>query len=102
MSLESWIPSRPGMCAQLNIGREEIEALGGSVESPIGDIGETEISIFGLNSGRIVALVRIAGNPASGYTLMLNEGGDPGEALREFLAESEIDSSAVTWVPDLR
>ena len=100
LSLNDWVPRRPGMCAQINIDRSQIEALGGVINSPESEAQETDICILRLRSGRIVALARVYGNVLHGYTLMSMEEMETEEALREFMDESGLDPKLVIWVPE--
>jgi hypothetical protein len=52
--------------AQLDISLSDVLHIGGVVERPDSESGEVEVAVFGLDSGQIVLLTRIRGNPVQG------------------------------------
>ncbi|MFE2345384.1 hypothetical protein [Kitasatospora cineracea] len=100
MSLDDWVPRKPVICAQINIGRSEIEALGGVIHSPEAEDQKTEICILKLRSGLIVALVQVHGNSVPGYTLMSMVEQSARGVLGDFMNESGLDVKLITWIPE--
>jgi hypothetical protein len=81
--------------AQINIGDEEIKALGGILERSDSDLGKQVSAVFSLNSGKIIALIKTEGNRVPGYTLILAGPGHP-EVLGQFLQEAGLARDRVT------
>ncbi|MFJ8473184.1 hypothetical protein [Kitasatospora sp. NPDC094011] len=98
LRIDSWKPRKVTVCALLDISRADIEAMGGVIESVVDEHAEVSVAVFFLDSGRLVSLVRISGDSAPGFSLLLDREGRPVEALHEFLAEARLDASAVMSV----
>lgn len=98
LTLDDWQPSRFAIVAQIDIDKEEVEQHG----LMILPIEESEEGAFLRTSeGRLMALVRVFGDSAPGYSLLCAESDEEywEEALNDFLSETGIDRSAVVWVP---
>jgi hypothetical protein len=81
--------------AQINVSSDEIKALGGHLARSYQQLGETELAVFMLDTGKLISLSRTEGNPVPGFTLIL-AGPEHQGVLNEFLREANLGRDRVT------
>jgi len=100
LSLSAWDARDSSVVAQVDIDADEIVRLGGVVERPDSESGQVETAVFGLDSGLVVLLTRVQGNPVAGFAL-LQAGQHPSSTVLEwFLRESGLSRDRVTWLSE--
>jgi hypothetical protein len=91
-----WVGSEHNaVIAQIDIGSDEIAALGGNIERSNSDLGQVETAVFALEAGKVILLYRTERNPVRGFTLIV-EGSDYSGVLDQFLREAGLGRERVT------
>lgn len=96
--LDAWRPgaAAPRPVALLDREHEHLARwLGVRFEPVDDDLGQHQMAVLRLRSGRLVALVRFAGSRAGGVSLLQLGSRPSGEVLEEFLADTRLPPSVV-------
>lgn len=72
--------------------------LGVSFDHVPDQLGDLRVAVLRLTSGRVVALVRVVGNPAPGTSLLQMGAASPQEVVDEFVADSGLSPGLVERV----
>lgn len=99
-SLDEWWPSNLQIIAHLAVTADEVVAISEGAAANTVDSDQDDIAVFRLDSGIIVALVRVVGNATPGFSLASAEQVDGESVLADFLNEAGLRRTVVVWRPD--
>jgi hypothetical protein len=100
LPVTDWRPAGPSPVVA-HLGREPeflSRWLGVPFDQVPDEMGALRIAVLRLDSGMVVALVQVVGNPAPGTSLLQAGTAPPQFVVREFLAAARLSEAVVEWV----
>lgn len=100
LPVTEWRPAGPSPVVA-HLGREPeflSRWLGVPFDQVPDELGTLRIAVLRLESGTVVALLQVVGNPAPGTSLLQAGAASPQAVVREFLAATHLSETVVEWV----